>query len=225
MELLKTLINYLLHADLFLHDILQFFGGWAYAILFLVIFCETGLVVTPFLPGDSLLFATGAFAAAGAFGLNGTFSNPEAALALGGGIALAAITGDTVNYWLGRKVGPAVFGKYLNQKHLERTKDFYKRHGGKTIVIARFMPIIRTFSPFVAGIGQIPYPRFIAFSLVGGISWVTICVGAGYWFGNLEFVKKHFTMVILAIVFISILPALIAFIRAKLRPAGPTDAA
>jgi membrane-associated protein len=217
MELLKTFVNYVLHVDVFLTDILRFFGGWAYAIIFLVIFCETGLVVTPFLPGDSLLFATGAFSAAGAFGLGGSLSNAEAAFALGGGIAAAAIIGDTVNYWLGRKAGPAVFARFINQKYLDRTKAFYERHGGKTIIIARFMPIIRTFSPFVAGIGQIPYPRFIAFSLVGGLSWVTICVGAGYWFGNLEFVKKHFTLVILAIVFVSVMPAFIGFLREKLR--------
>lgn len=221
MELVKTLFDIFLHLDKYLDKALQLFGGWTYAVLFLVVFCETGLVVTPFLPGDSLLFATGAFAAKGSFSLGGQLTNGTAALALFGLISVAAILGDTVNYWIGRKVGPKIFARddvrFLNKKHLERTHSFYERHGGKTIIIARFIPIIRTFAPFVAGIGQMSYWRFIAYNVVGGIAWVGICMTAGWLLGNNPWVQKNFSVVIIAIVLISVLPAVIEFLRARMR--------
>jgi len=227
-ELAKTLFGILLHLDRYLDRALQLFGGWTYLVLFAVVFCETGLVVTPFLPGDSLLFAAGAFAAKGSFGLGGAFSPGGSALALFLLLALAAVLGDTVNYWLGRRIGPKVFTRdnvrLLNKKHLERTHAFYERHGGKTIIIARFIPIIRTFAPFVAGIGQMSYSRFISYNVIGGIGWVGICIGAGYLFGNLEPVKKNFSVVIIAIIFISVLPALVEFWRERARARRAAEA-
>ncbi|HEY3445486.1 MAG TPA: DedA family protein [Myxococcales bacterium] len=217
MELIKTFIDLFLHLDKYLDQALQLFGGWTYFLLFLVIFCETGLVVTPFLPGDSLLFATGAFAAKGSFTLNGAISEPVSALALFGLITAAAFLGDTVNYWVGRKMGPAVFGRFLNKKHLERTHTFYERHGGKTIIIARFVPIIRTFAPFVAGVGEMSYWRFISYNAIGGIAWVGVCISAGWFFGNLPWVQKNFSVVIIAIVLISVLPAVVEFLRERAR--------
>jgi membrane-associated protein len=213
MELLKTFIDIFLHLDKYLDQALQLFGGWTYFILFLVVFCETGLVVTPFLPGDSLLFATGAFAAKGSFTLGGAFSPLGSAFALFGLIALAAILGDTVNYWIGRKVGPRIFGRFLNKKHLERTHAFYERHGGKTIIIARFVPIIRTFAPFVAGVGEMSYGRFIAYNIIGGLAWVGVCITSGFLLANNAWVQKNFSVVIIAIVLISVIPAVVEFLR------------
>lgn len=217
MELLKHFIDIFLHLDKFLGQILQNYGGWTYALLFLVVFCETGLVVTPFLPGDSLLFATGAFAAKGSFTLDGELSPGASVLALFGLIAMAAILGDTVNYWIGRKLGPAFFGRFINKKHLDKTRAFYERHGGKTIIIARFVPIIRTFAPFVAGVGEMRYRRFIAYNIVGGVAWVGICICAGWFFGNLAWVQNNFSVVIIAIVLISIMPAVIEILRERAR--------
>ena len=209
MEYIRWFIDFFLHLDKHLDQIIQYFGGWTYGILFTIIFCETGLVVTPILPGDSLLFATGAFCALGSLDVWWCF------LLLGA----AAVAGDTVNYWIGHAVGPKVFhsstSRFLNREHLNRTHAFYERHGGKTIIIARFMPIIRTFAPFVAGIGAMTYPRFIAYNVVGGLAWIATFVFGGYYFGNIPVVKRNFTIVIFTIVFISILPGIIEFVRQK----------
>jgi len=214
MELISKLIDIFLHLDKHLDKIIGQYGAWTYVILFLIVFCETGLVVTPFLPGDSLLFAAGAFAALGSLNVFWLFVL----------LSIAAIAGDTVNYWLGHWVGPKIFHRenvrFLNKKHLERTHAFYERYGGKTIIIARFVPIVRTFAPFVAGIGSMSYWRFIAYNVIGGVAWVAICVFAGYYFGNLEIVKKNFSLVIIAIVLISVLPMLIEYIRHRVRRKG-----
>jgi membrane-associated protein len=226
MEFIAKAVDLFLHLDKHLGALSQQYGVWTYAILTLVIFCETGLVVTPFLPGDSLLFAAGALAALPASPLR-----VEYLFLL---LTAAAIVGDTVNYWIGNKVGPRAFSgniKFLNTKHLERTHEFYERYGGKTIIIARFVPIVRTFAPFVAGIGSMTYGKFILYNVVGAILWVAICLFGGFFFGNLPFVKENFSVVILAIIFISILPGLYEFLRhkreARLRrlvPLAPADA-
>jgi len=195
------MIDFFLHLDTYLNVIIQNYGIWTYSILFLVIFAETGLVITPFLPGDSLLFAAGAFAAIGSLKIFWIF------ILLGA----AAILGDTINYWLGHFVGPKIW--FLNKKYLEQTQTFYERHGGKTIIIARFIPIIRTFAPFVAGIGKMTYQKFLIYNVVGGISWVAAFVFGGYFFGNIPLVKQNFTFVIFAIIFISLLPALLHLFR------------
>jgi membrane-associated protein len=210
MEIIQTFIEYFLHLDQHLNVVIQTYGVWTYLILFLIIFCETGLVVTPILPGDSLLFAAGAFAALGAL-------NVETLLIL---LGIAAVAGDTVNYWIGHYVGPKVFHqnvRFLKKEYLDRTHEFYERHGGKTIIIARFMPIIRTFAPFVAGVGSMTYPRFIAYNVIGGAAWIALFVLGGYYFGNIPAVKHNFTLVILAIIFISILPGIIEFVRQRYR--------
>ncbi len=209
MELLKYLIDFVLHLDKHLVELVQHYGAWTYALLFLIIFCETGLVVTPFLPGDSLLFAIGALAAKGALNIYWVMIL----------LSLAGILGDTVNYWIGQSVGPKVFvsssSRWLNRSHLERTHEFYEKYGGKTIIIARFIPIIRTFAPFVAGIGRMSYARFLAYNVVGGILWICLFSLAGYWFGNIPVVKNNFTLVIFAIIIISVLPAVFEVLRAK----------
>jgi membrane-associated protein len=210
MEFIKDILDFFLHLDNKLEDIIKNYGLWTYLILFLIIFCETGLVVMPFLPGDSLLFAAGTFAA-------GRGLNVWLLFIL---LSVAAIIGDTVNYWIGHYIGPKVFYKenvrFLNKKHLERTHEFYERYGGKTIIIARFIPIIRTFAPFVAGVGSMTYWRFITYNVVGGILWVGICVFAGFFFGNIPIVKNNFSIVIIAIIFISVLPVIIEFIRHRM---------
>jgi membrane-associated protein len=207
MELLTYFIDIFMHLDKHLSLVIQNYGLLTYAILFLIIYCETGLVVTPFLPGDSLLFAAGAFAALGALNVVWLFCL----------LVAAAMAGNTTNYWIGYFVGPKIFHRedvrFLNRKHLERTHQFYEKYGGKTIIIARFMPIIRTFAPFVAGIGRMTYARFLSYDIVGGTSWIGVCVFSGYFFGNLKVVKQNFTFVILAIIFISILPGLFGYIR------------
>jgi membrane-associated protein len=209
MEFIRDLIDLFLHLDKHLGEIIQNYGIWTYTILFLIIFCETGLVVTPFLPGDSLLFAAGTFAARGDLNV----------LILFVILCIAAIIGDTVNYWIGHYIGPKVFHKenvrFLNKKHLERTHEFYEKYGGKTIIIARFIPIIRTFAPFVAGIGSMSYWQFITYNIAGGILWVGVCVFGGYFFGNLEIVKRNFSLVIIAIIFISLLPIIFEFVRQR----------
>jgi membrane-associated protein len=209
MELIKYLIDLFLHLDKHLNEVIQGYGLWTYLILFLVIFCETGLVVTPILPGDSLLFAAGALAAT-----EGSPLNVGWLFIL---LSIAAILGDTVNYWLGSYFGPKVFSqeksRFFKKEHLIRTQKFYEKYGSKTIIIARFIPIVRTFAPFVAGIGSMNYGRFITYNIVGGIFWVGVCVAAGYLFGNIPIVKKNFSLAILAIIFISILPAIIEILR------------
>jgi membrane-associated protein len=201
MELIRWFVDFFLHLDQHLAEVIQQYGTQTYALLFLIVFLETGLVVTPILPGDSLLFAAGSFAGIGALSL--------APLWLV--LTVAAILGDTVNYAIGSYLGPKVFhyqkSRFFNPDHLRKTHEFYEKYGGKTIIIARFIPIVRTFAPFVAGIGKMSYPQFLLYNVAGGILWVTVCVLAGYFFGNLPFVKKNFSLVILAIIVISILPA------------------
>ncbi len=207
MELLAQFVDIFLHLDKHLNQVISDYGMWTYLLLFVIIFCETGLVVTPFLPGDSLLFATGALAAGSMLDHKWLFVT----------LSVAAILGDTVNYWIGAIVGPKVFheekSRFLNKKHLVRTHEFYEKYGGKTIIIARFVPIVRTFAPFVAGIGKMTYLKFISYNIIGGLLWIAICLYAGFFFGNLRIVKENFTLVILAIIFISILPGVIEFIR------------
>lgn len=208
-ELFYKTLDLFLHLNDYLGDIIGEYGVWTYLLLFLIVFCETGLVVTPLLPGDSLLFLAGTFCSQGAIRID--------LLILV--LCIAAIAGDTVNYWIGHKIGPKVFkrenSRFFKKKYLEQTHAFYEKHGGKTIIIARFIPIIRTFAPFVAGIGAMSYPKFIAYNIIGGIAWVLIFIFAGYFFGNIPFVKNNYSTVILAIVFISILPGIVEFIRAK----------
>jgi membrane-associated protein len=206
-DLFKQFIEIVMHLDKHLGDIVNSYGMWTYAILVAIVFCETGLVITPFLPGDSLLFAAGTIAAISTLKLHWLII----------GLSLAAIIGDTVNYWAGYHIGPKVFhyesSRLLNKKHLERTQSFYDKYGGKTIIIARFVPIIRTFAPFVAGIGRMNYRRFIVYNITGGICWVAIFLSGGYYFGNIPIVKRNFTAVIFAIIIISIMPAAIEYLR------------
>jgi len=213
MELVKNFIELFLHLDKHLNVIIQNYGLWTYLLLFVIIFCETGLVVTPLLPGDSLLFAAGTFAALGSLKVEWLYVL----------LSVAAIGGDTVNYWIGHYVGPKVFYKedvrFLNKKYLDRTHEFYEKHGGKTIILARFIPIIRTFAPFVAGIGKMTYGRFISYNVFGGLAWIAIFLFGGYYFGNIPVVKRNFTLVILAIIFISVLPAVIEFLNQRYRSA------
>jgi len=208
MEVIKFLIDFVLHMDVYLNDIISNYGAWTYGILFFVIFIETGFVVTPFLPGDSLLFAAGSFAALGAL-------NPVYLFIL---LSIAAVIGDTVNYSIGHYIGPRAFSgeiKFLKKEHLDKTQVFYEKHGGITIILARFIPIIRTFAPFVAGIGTMKYSKFILYNVVGGISWVAIFISLGYFFGNLPFVQKNFELVIFAIIFISLIPPVLEFFKAR----------
>ncbi len=211
MDTLKHLIDLFLHLDKHLQPIIESYGVWTYLILFLIVFCETGLVVTPFLPGDSLLFTAGAFAATGAFSL------PWLMVLL----FVAAVLGDTVNYWIGRYLGPRLLAmeriRLIKPEHLDKTHQFYERYGGKTIVIARFVPIVRTFAPFVAGLGEMSYAKFMAYNVGGGALWVVICTGAGYLFGNLPFVQDNFSLVILGIIGVSLLPAVVEVWRERRR--------
>lgn len=210
MELITQLIDFVLHIDIHLQALVAQYGPWIYAILFLIIFCETGLVVTPILPGDSLLFAAGSIAAVGGM-------NVHLLIAL---LILAAILGDSTNYEIGRIVGTKIFkpnARIFKQAHLDKTHAFYEKFGGKAIVIARFMPIVRTFVPFVAGAGRMTYSRFLFFNVTGGILWVTLITYAGYFFGTREIVQKNLSLVMIGIIFVSILPAFIEFARHKLK--------
>ena len=211
MDLIKTFVDIFMHLDKHLGSVIQSYGIWTYLILFLIIFCETGLVITPILPGDSLLFAAGAFAAIGALEVMWLFVL----------LTIAAIGGDTINYWIGKYMGPKIFHKekvrFLNREYLDRTHQFYEKHGGKTIIIARFMPIIRTFAPFVAGIGRMTYLHFISYNVIGGIIWIASFVFGGYFFGNIPVVKRNFTLVIMAIIVLSIMPGIIEFLRHRYR--------
>lgn len=209
MDLITEFINLVMHVDKYLTQLIQNYGVWTYPILFLIVFCETGLVITPFLPGDSLLFAAGTIAAVGSLDVFGLIII----------LCAAAIIGDTVNYWIGQRVEPKIFSQenapFLNKKYLEKTHLFYEKHGGRTIVIARFMPIIRTFAPFVAGIARMNYPRFLLYNILGGLVWVNTFVFLGYFFGNLPLVKENFTLVILGIIFISLLPGIVGYLRER----------
>ena len=213
-------IDYLLHLNKYLNVWASDMGGWLYLVLFIVVFCETGLVVTPFLPGDSLLFAVGALAASE----GSPIQLPLVAVLL----CVAAVAGDAVNYSIGYRLGPRVFSRedswLLNKKHLTRTQLFYEKHGGKTIVIARFIPIIRTFAPFVAGIGRMRYGRFAVFNVTGGVVWVLAFLAAGYFFGNIPWVEKNFSLVIIAIIVISVLPIGIEWVLARRRARSGTGA-
>ncbi len=210
MDTLSYLLHLFFHLDVALRDGSNLLGPWLYVVLFAIVFCETGLVVTPFLPGDSLLFTCGAIA-----------SMPGSALAPGPTIALlivAAILGDAANYAIGRRLGEKLIErkpKWLNPQHLERTQRFYEKHGGKTIVFARFAPILRTFAPFVAGMGKMEYRRFAAYNVGGAVAWVTSFVLAGYYFGNLPIIKRNFQLVVLAIIVVSVMPAVIELVRAR----------
>jgi membrane-associated protein len=216
---MKELIDIVLHLDKHLEAITAQYGTTTYAILFIIVFCETGLVVTPFLPGDSLLFAAGAVSSLGTL-------NPWV-LALG--IMASALIGDNVNYQLGKALGPRVMkgekSRIFNKKHLEKTKRFYEKYGGKTIIIARFVPIVRTFAPFVAGAGAMNFKRFIGYSIGGAVLWVTVLFGAGYMFGGNPLVKKNFSIVVFAIIFISILPGIIEFVKARRAKKGDDEEA
>ena len=209
MELLAQFVDLVLHLDQHLALLIQNYGTWIYLILFLIIFCETGLVIAPFLPGDSLLFVAGTMAATGAMDVHTLFAL----------LVVAAFSGDNTNYWIGRFVGPRVFkrqrSRLLNPAHLHRTQKFYEKHGGKTIVFARFMPIVRTFAPFVAGIGRMRYLHFVMYSFGGSVLWISFFVYGGYYFGNIPFVKNNLTAFILGVIVISIMPAIIAFLREK----------
>jgi len=216
MEFLCRVLDFVLHLDKHLSSLIQTYGLWTYLILFVIIFLETGLVVTPFLPGDSLLFAAGTFAAAKALNVLWLFIL----------LSAAAIFGDTVNYWIGHFVGPKVFhqekSRIFKKEYLERTHRFYEKYGAETIIIARFVPIIRTFAPFVAGIGRMSYWRFISYNVIGGIGWVALFVFGGYFFGNIPFVKRNFGLVIITIIIISAIPAAVELYRHRRASRGQT---
>lgn len=209
MEFLHMLVDFILHIEVHLDYLIQTYHAWTYLILFMIIFCETGVVVLPFLPGDSLLFAIGAFAARGSFDF----------WTISLSLLAAAIIGDSVNYTIGKYVGPKVFYKdnstFFNKDHLVKAQAFYEKYGAKTIIIARFIPIVRTFAPFVAGIGEMTYKKFMTYNVVGAVLWVFSFIPLGYFFGNLPFIQKNFKLVMIAIIVISVLPAVIEFIRER----------
>ncbi|HSO07047.1 MAG TPA: DedA family protein [Pelomicrobium sp.] len=210
MELIAYLFDFLVHLDRHLVAFVQQYGAWVYALLFLIIFCETGLVVTPFLPGDSLLFVAGTVAAAGAMDVHFLVVL----------LIVAAILGDTVNYAIGKHAGARLFqdpnARFLKREYLDRTHRFYERHGGKTIIIARFVPIVRTYAPFVAGVGAMTYRKFLAYNVIGAIVWVVSLTYAGYFFGNLPWVKANLTLVIIGIILLSISPGIVEYLRYRL---------
>jgi len=217
MTVISFLIDFILHMDRYLGQIVIDTGLWTYAILFVVIFIETGLVVTPFLPGDSILFAAGALIAA-----QGVLDIKVLYLLM----VLAAVLGDTANYWIGHTLGPRVFhekSRFFKKEYLDRTHTFYEKHGNMTIFLARFIPIIRTFAPFVAGIGEMKYGHFISYNVVGGIIWPALFLFGGYFFGNIAFIKNHFSLVVIAIVLISLLPAVIEVLRNRKKPEISTE--
>ncbi len=209
MEMMVKFIDILLHLDKYIDVLIQNYGMWTYLIFFIIIFCETGLVVTPFLPGDSLLFVAGTFAAIGSLNLTWLVVL----------LTVAAILGDTINYWIGNYIGPKVFqmqnSRVFRKEYLDRTHQFYEKYGPITIVIGRFVPIIRTFAPFLAGVGSMTYGKFLTYNVVGGILWIASFTLGGYFFGNLPFVKKNFTAVIIVIIIISVMPTVIEYIRQR----------
>ncbi len=214
MDLLTLIVDFILHVDIHLQALMNDYGLWVYAILFLIIFCETGLVVTPFLPGDSLLFAAGALTVGTALDVN----------LLAGSLILAAVLGNLTNYTIGHFFGERLFqnpnSRIFRRDHLDKTQDFFAKHGGKTIIMTRFLPIVRTFAPFVAGMGAMTYQRFMAFNFVGGFLWVVSFVYAGHFFGNLPVVRQNFTMLIIGIIIISVLPIVIGGVRQRLKRAA-----
>lgn len=219
MEIIKQLFDFILHIDNYLGQIISQYGTLTYILLFAVIFVETGVVILPFLPGDSLLFAAGTFASP-------ALGSPLNIWVLWILLSIAAILGDTANYWIGHKIGPRAFSgeiRYLKKEHLDRTHAFFEKYGGKTIVIARFVPIVRTFAPFVAGVGEMSYGRFLSYNVVGGILWVTLFTWLGYFFGNLPFVQDHFGLIVIAIILISVLPAVYEVIKARLSKTKTAD--
>lgn len=208
MDIILRIVDFILHVDVYLNDIIARYGAWTLALLFLIIFLETGVVVTPFLPGDSLIFATATFAARGSL-------NPWVMFVL---LSIAAITGDTVNYWIGHRVGAKAYTgevKWIKKEYMERTHAFFEKHGGKTIFLARFVPIIRTFAPFVAGVSQMTYGFFIRWNIIGGVVWVAIFTLLGYFFGNIPFVQQNFELVIIAIIVLSLIPAVVEGLKAR----------
>jgi membrane-associated protein len=216
MSLVTFFIDLFLHLDKHLAAAIAQFGGWTYLLLFFVIFMETGFVVTPFLPGDSLIFAAGALASISGSNLNVGLLYVT--------LAFAAILGDTANYWIGHAIGPRVFRedvRFLKREYLDRTHVFYEKYGGKTIFFARFIPIIRTFAPFIAGVGEMTYGHFIAYNIVGGLTWTALCLFGGYFFGNIPLVKNNFSIVVIAIVLLSISPAVIEYLRSRRKPSLP----
>jgi membrane-associated protein len=212
MDTILMLIDFVLHMDKYLPAIVQALGIWTYLALFFVIFMETGFVVTPFLPGDSLLFAAGAIAAVSNGGLN--------VVTLYIVLAAAAVLGDTANYWIGHYVGPRAFSgsiRFLKKEYLDRTQAFYEKHGGKTILLARFVPIVRTFAPFVAGVGKMRYSYFISYNVFGGLLWTALFIFGGYFVGNLEFIKNNFSLVVILIILISIMPGVVEVVKARMQ--------
>jgi membrane-associated protein len=208
MDFLLKIVDFLLHVDVYLNDIITNYGAWTYGLLFFVVFMETGFVVTPFLPGDSLIFAAATFAARGSL-------NPWLLFIL---MVIAAFLGDTANYWIGNRIGAKAYTgevKWIKKEYMDRTHAFFEKHGGKTIFLARFVPIIRTFTPFVAGVSKMPYGYFITWNLIGGITWVATFILLGYFFGNIPFVQKNFELVIIAIIIISLVPAVVEFVKAR----------
>lgn len=203
--MLINIINFILHLDIHLASLVASYGPWVYGFLFLIIFLETGLVVTPFLPGDSLLFVAGAMAAVGDFNIWFLFSV----------LGLAAILGDTVNYSMGKYFGEKIFSKFIKKEHLEKTQKFFDKYGKKTIILARFVPIVRTFAPFVAGVGKMHYFTFLSFNVVGGLVWVALFTLSGFFFGNLPLVKENLGFIILSIIFLSLLPIVFEYLKAK----------
>ncbi|SNR46074.1 MULTISPECIES: DedA family protein [Hymenobacter] len=213
MEIIKHLLDFVLHLDKHLTELVQDYGVWTYAILFLIIFVETGVVVLPFLPGDSLLFAAGTLAA-----LPGSPLNIWAMIGL---LILAAVLGDTLNYHIGDYLGPRVFrenSRFLKREHLEKTQAFYQKHGAKTIIIARFIPIIRTFAPFVAGVGTMSYTKFLSYNLVGAVLWVILLTGAGYFLGSIPWIQHNFGLFTIGIIVVSVLPAVFEFLKSRRAP-------
>jgi membrane-associated protein len=224
MEFLQQAFEYFRHMDVHLADLLRQYGAWTYAILFLIIFCETGLVVTPFLPGDSLLFAAGAVVAAANSQAGQADLNVFALWML---LILASIVGDSVNYQIGRYLGLRVFrddARILKTEYLRRTEAFYAKHGGKTIILARFIPIVRTYAPFVAGASRMDYPRFLSFNIIGGVAWITLFLYAGYFFGNIPVIQRNFEYVVIAIILVSVIPMVIEWVKHRRAAAAPSEA-
>jgi membrane-associated protein len=216
-EFISSIIEFFLQIDDVFADIAAEYHNWTYALLFLIIFMETGLVVTPFLPGDSLLFAAGAFAAK---------EDILSVWVIWVIVFIAAVLGDTVNYWIGNKIGPKAFERdhrFLKKEYLDRTQRFYDKHGGKTIILARFVPIVRTFAPFVAGVGTMQYGRFLSFNIIGAFLWTAIFVFLGYFFGQIPFVQENFELVVLGIILISVVPMVVEFVRSKSRKETPSS--